>query len=115
MATVSFDTLRVFENFKSTGFTEEQARSLSEAIKEAQDFGSKDLTTKSDLQLLKSDLQLLKTELESKIDKLDTKIDNVSKNIRLEMKLYFLILAFLIILSNPRALDMISKMLGFVK
>ena len=63
----------------------------------------------------KADLLLIKTELEAKIGKFETEMKGEFKNIRLEMKLYFLVLAFLIILSNPRALDLISKLLGIVK
>ncbi|MEO5358506.1 MAG: hypothetical protein H7844_14595 [Nitrospirae bacterium YQR-1] len=67
-----------------------------------------DMTTKADL---RTDV----TRLEAKIEKFDTEMKGEFKNIRLEMKLYFLVLAFLIILSNPRALDLISKLLGIVK
>ncbi|MBF0567033.1 MAG: hypothetical protein HQK89_17545 [Nitrospirae bacterium] len=61
----------------------------------------KELATKSDLvnlkTELKADLQLLEIKLESKL------------------RLYFLILAFLIILTNPKALDLLGKLLGLVK
>jgi phage host-nuclease inhibitor protein Gam len=37
------------------------------------------------------------------------------KAIRMEMKLYFLILVFIILFTNPRTLDLIGKLLGFAK
>ncbi|MBF0466564.1 MAG: hypothetical protein HQK88_11935 [Nitrospirae bacterium] len=53
---------------------------------------------------------------ESKVDYKDDlkaiRTDMVTKS---EMKLYIVILALLIILSNPRALDLISKLLGIAK
>ncbi|MBF0466230.1 MAG: hypothetical protein HQK88_04745 [Nitrospirae bacterium] len=78
-----------------------ETKALVEAIEEtprkAKEELLKDFATKADLLLLE---ERMKSEF---------------KNVRLEMKLYFLILAFLIILANPRAIDLISKILGIVK
>ncbi|MEO5357851.1 MAG: hypothetical protein H7844_11195 [Nitrospirae bacterium YQR-1] len=53
---------------------------------------------------------------ESKVEyKDDLKVIRSDMVTKSEMKLYFLILAFLIVLSNPRALDLIIKLLGIVK
>ncbi|MBF0320207.1 MAG: hypothetical protein HQL01_10455 [Nitrospirae bacterium] len=72
---------------------------------------------------------MIKTEiarLEGKIDKLesfvkgeintlrsDMKGDN--KETRLQQKLYFLVLLFVMMLSNPKVLDLIAKIFGIVK
>ncbi|MBF0464349.1 MAG: hypothetical protein HQK88_08130 [Nitrospirae bacterium] len=53
--------------------------------------------------------------LEGKIVKLEEKMEGQFKNIRLEIKMVALILAVLIILMNPKALDIISKLFGLVK
>jgi len=52
----------------------------------------------------KADLSATEARLERKIDALEWKL-----------KLYFLILLFTIILVSPRALDLISRLLGIVK
>ncbi|MBF0538298.1 MAG: hypothetical protein HQL03_08620 [Nitrospirae bacterium] len=57
----------------------------------------KRFATKTDLALLRADMALLQTKLESK------------------MLLYFLILIFVIILTNSRALDLLYKLLGLVR
>ncbi len=67
MSTVTFGTLKFVESLKAHNFTEEQAKGLSEAFKEAQDSSLQDLATKDDLkglkQDLKSDINELKYEL----------------------------------------------------
>ncbi|MBF0457531.1 MAG: hypothetical protein HQK99_06510 [Nitrospirae bacterium] len=45
----------------------------------------------------KADLLLLETKLDAKI------------------RLYFIILAFLVLLTNPKAIDLLSKLIGIVK
>jgi len=118
MAT-AIDTLKIYERLRKANLGDDAAKEIAEVIKEASDSSSvikteikeelsKELSTKSDL-------LLVETRLSGEIKRLDDKIDNGLKNIRLEMKLYFLLLSFLIILTNPRALDLISKLLGIVK
>ncbi|MBF0539605.1 MAG: hypothetical protein HQL03_15270 [Nitrospirae bacterium] len=58
----------------------------------------KEFATKADLALLKADLALQEARINSRIDKLESK-----------MLLYFLILIFVIILTNSRALDLLYK------
>ena len=52
----------------------------------------------------KADLMVTKAELREVISRLDNKV-----------KLYFVITIAVIIITNPRALDMIGKLLGLVK
>jgi hypothetical protein len=61
---------------------------------EIRDELSKELLTKAEFQ---SEIKALRIELESK------------------MRLYFLILLFAIIILNPRAIDLIAKLLGIIK
>ncbi|MBF0456553.1 MAG: DUF1640 domain-containing protein [Nitrospirae bacterium] len=79
MATVLFDTLKVVESLKSTGFSDEQARGLSEAFKVTQQTSSENLATKSDIKDLKSDLERFKlatkTDLEMVKSALELKIE----------------------------------------
>lgn len=52
MATVTFDALKFVECLKKHNFTDEQAKGLSEALKEAQDSSLRELATKHDLKEL---------------------------------------------------------------
>ncbi|MBF0563728.1 MAG: DUF1640 domain-containing protein [Nitrospirae bacterium] len=54
MLAVLFDTLKVVESLTSSGFTEEQAKGSSEALKTARGTSVEDLATKSDLQILEA-------------------------------------------------------------
>ncbi|MBF0555759.1 MAG: hypothetical protein HQK96_14615 [Nitrospirae bacterium] len=69
---------------------EQETKALIEAIEEVTEQTKKEVATKADL-------LLLETRLESK------------------MRMYFLILAFLYLLTNPKAIDLLSKLLGLVK
>ena len=63
MATITFDSLKLSDKLKASGFTAEQAEAVVRVIAEAQD----DLVTKKDLDValspLKLDLAVLKTEV----------------------------------------------------
>jgi len=63
MATITFDSLKLSDKLKASGFTAEQAEAVVRVIAEAQD----DLVTKKDLDValspLKIDLAVLKTEV----------------------------------------------------
>jgi hypothetical protein len=79
---------------------------------ELKDELTKELATKADLNFLraeqKADLQLVKTELNAKIDNLETRLSAQSK-------LYFVILLCAIIITNPKSIELIAKILGIVK
>ncbi|MBF0566594.1 MAG: DUF1640 domain-containing protein [Nitrospirae bacterium] len=53
---VTFDTLKFVENLMKSGFSEEQAKGLSEALKDAQDAGMDEVATKGDLKELKAEI-----------------------------------------------------------
>ncbi|MBF0566655.1 MAG: DUF1640 domain-containing protein [Nitrospirae bacterium] len=55
MAT-TFDTLKFVENLKKSGFSEEQAKGLSDALKDVQDSSMGITATKGDLKELKSEI-----------------------------------------------------------
>ncbi|MCG6552436.1 MAG: CCDC90 family protein [Candidatus Magnetominusculus sp. LBB02] len=73
MAAVLFDTLKVVESLKSSGFSDEQARGLSEAFKTTQETSIEGLATKSGLEKvrleLKSDIETVKLELRAEIER----------------------------------------------
>ncbi len=73
MATVTFDTLKFVECLKEHDFTEEQAKGLSEAFKEAQNSSIQDLATKGDVRELKHEMKELETSL--KLEMTNTKAD----------------------------------------
>jgi len=68
---------------------------------------------------LKADLEgkisNLKTDLEGKISALKTDLEGKISVLRMEFRVYFVILLSVIILSSPRAVDLIGKILGVVK
>jgi hypothetical protein len=97
--------IEVYETFEK-GFGKEDAkkvvRSIETTITELTEYKWK--TTKDEILeamrkefATKADLQLLEQRLEDKL------------------KLYFVVLLFVIILANPRAIDLIERLLGFVK
>ncbi|RKT46794.1 DUF1640 domain-containing protein [Thiocapsa rosea] len=62
MATTSFDTLKFVEKLKSGGISEDRAKVISEAFRDAS--GEAELITKKDLQIelapVRSDISLIK-------------------------------------------------------
>ncbi|KWT85923.1 hypothetical protein [Candidatus Magnetominusculus xianensis] len=62
MATILFDTLKVVESLKSSGFSEEQAKGLSEALKVAQETSTEHLATKDDISKLELRIESVKSE-----------------------------------------------------
>ena len=101
MTAITFDTLAYAKRLKAVGFSEPQAEAMSDAFKEAQQASSSELATKADL-------QLVETRLEAKIDKVKTELSA-------QMKIYFLILLFVNILTNPKSLELIARILGIIK
>ena len=71
---------------------------------EIKDELTKELATKADIARLEGEIQTLKADFEGKISVL-----------RMEFRVYFVILLAVIILSSPRAVDLIGKILGVVK
>ncbi len=67
MAAVAFDTLKLVENLKESGFTDEQARGVTNALKEAQDTHLEDLATKSEVAGVKSELKTDITEWKAEL------------------------------------------------
>jgi hypothetical protein len=93
MATITFDTLAYAKRLKAVGNSSPQAEAMSDAFKEAQQSSNTELATKADIQAVRFEIQQVKSD----------------------MKLYFLILLFVIILTNPNSLELISKILGITK
>ncbi len=115
MAALLFDTLKVVESLKASGFSEEQAKGLSEALKVTQIANVEGLATKVDIAAVKADIENLR--LATKSDIAGVKSDIVLVETRLEgkLKLYFMLLALLFLLTNPKAIELLSKLLGLVK
>jgi hypothetical protein len=53
------------------------------------------------------------TALEGKMESKFATLDGKMEKLRLESKLYFAILLFVIILSNPKAMELFAKLIGF--
>jgi|SRR3954465_10648861 hypothetical protein len=65
MTTLALDTLKVSKRLREAGFSEAQAESVTDAIRESVTGG--DLATRSDITLLRSDLSAAVSTLEAKI------------------------------------------------
>jgi len=98
MTAITFDTYTYVKKLKAVGFTEEQAEVQAKALSELSD---ERLVTREYLDLR---LKELKTELMSEI--------KASKS---ESKLHFVIILFVIFLSNPKSLELIARILGIIK
>ncbi|MBF0457486.1 MAG: hypothetical protein HQK99_06285 [Nitrospirae bacterium] len=78
-----------------------ETKALIEAIDEATEQAKKEAATKADIAALKSELKSDMLLIEARLDA--------------KIRLYFIILAFLYLLTNPKAIDLLSKLLGLVK
>ncbi|MBF0319309.1 MAG: hypothetical protein HQL01_05850 [Nitrospirae bacterium] len=76
---------------------DEASEAFVDIINKVDGESKKELATKADIAALKSDILLLETRLDSKI------------------RLYFIILAFLFLITNHKAIDLLSKLIGMVK
>jgi hypothetical protein len=65
----------------------------------------------------KDDLKAIRAEMATKADlaELRAELRGEFKSLRLEMKLYFLIMIFVIFLTNPKAIDLIARIFGILK
>jgi chromosome segregation ATPase len=66
-----------------------------------------EMATKADIAELKGEFKRVDGEFK--------RIDGEFKSIRMEMKLYFLILLFVILATNPKTIDLVTKLLSVVK
>lgn len=65
---------------------------------------SRELASKADI-----------ARLEGKMEVIEEKIQAVKIDLEWKLKLYFIILIFVIILVSPKAIDLIAKLLGVIK
>ncbi|MBI4689004.1 MAG: hypothetical protein HY754_01830 [Nitrospirae bacterium] len=84
----------------------EQARELVSEIEKTADAIAKEKTLEIKDQLCK--------ELVTR-DLFETRMSLLEAKLEYKMRLYFLILLFAIIILNPRAIDLIAKLLGIIK
>jgi len=82
---------------------------------EIKDELTKELATKADIVRLEGELQTFKTDIEGKFPNLRTDLEGKISVLRMEFRVYFVIILAVIILSSPRAVDLIGKILGVVK
>ncbi|GAB4201741.1 MAG: hypothetical protein Fur0023_06650 [Bacteroidia bacterium] len=77
-----------------------------------------ELATKYDVESLRNEFKLENGEIRKEIDILKKEIDILKKEIDIskrEMRLYFLILAIMMVFLNQNALELIFKVLGIIK
>lgn len=87
---------------------DKETKALIEAIDESTEQATKEAATQADIAALKSDIAALKSELKSDMLLIEARLDA-------RIRLYFIVLAFLYLLTNPKAIDLLSKLLGLVK
>ena len=82
----SFDTLKIAQDLKGAGFTEQQAEALTDAIKAA---FTDTVATKADIQTLettlKADIQTLETTLKADIQTVDARMDAMESRLEAHM------------------------------
>lgn len=120
MSTLTFDINDFIEKLKEAGFSPEQAKAHAEALVKIQT----ELHAQTrDAQNTLSDEQFVTKEyLESRLKELEKKIDNkIDKIITIftsEMKFYFLLITFVIIVSNtianPKVFELIGKIFSVI-
>ncbi|MBI4691401.1 MAG: hypothetical protein HY754_14215 [Nitrospirae bacterium] len=95
----------------------EQARELVSEIEKTADAIAKEKTLeiKDDLRKELVTRDIFETRMSLLEAKFETRISLLESKLEYKMRLYFLILLFVIIILNPRAIDLIAKLLGIIK
>ena len=75
MTTIAMDTHRVVKRLREVGFTDEQAETVTDVLRETRETDLGQLAAKADLATIKTDLALLKADLETTEARLETKIE----------------------------------------
>lgn len=63
MTAITFDTLKVLETLKASGFNEAQAKGIVTILREAQDARMEDLATKQDVAVLRHNMKELELRM----------------------------------------------------
>ena len=82
---------------------------------EIKDELTKELATKADIARLEGEVKSDIARLEGEIQTFKADFEGRISVLRMEFRVYFVILIAVIILSSPRAVDLIGKILGVVK
>jgi len=82
---------------------------------EIKDELTKELATKADIARLEGEVKADIARLEGEIQTFKADFEGRISVLRMEFRVYFVILIAVIILSSPRAVDLIGKILGVVK
>ena len=109
----------------------EEARDVAKAIEQSLDIIEKKAETvalqkkievrdeltkdfKDDLRLIREEM-VTKAEFHANLKTLEERFNRKIDNLRWEFRLYFLIIIIIVLFLNPRAFDLISRLLGIVK
>jgi len=82
---------------------------------EIKDELTKELATKADIARLEGEVKSDIARLEGEIQTFKADFEGKISVLKMEFRVYFVILLAVIILSSPRAVDLIGKILGVVK
>jgi len=64
---------------------------------------------------LRSDMQKMENSLRSDMQKMENSLRSEMKDIEWRSKLYFILIGALIIITNPKVLELIGRVMGFVR
>jgi len=64
---------------------------------------------------LRSDMQKMENSLRSDMQKMENSLRGEMKDIEWRSKLYFILIGALIIITNPKVLELIGRVMGFVR
>jgi hypothetical protein len=94
-----------------------EARELISEIEKTADAISKEKTLEIKDELRKELVtrDIFETRISLLESKFETRISLLESKLEYKMRLYFLVLLFAIIILNPRAIDLIAKLLGIIK
>ena len=111
---LTLDTLKLYDELKLT-FSEEQAHKLSDVLKRVEQTKSDAMATKADIYAVRSELKLDIADVRAEIQEVKAELKSDIATLRAEMRLYFVVLLCVIIITNPKAIELISKVLGILK
>ena len=72
MNAIAFDTLRIAKRLREAGFSEAQAESVTDSIRDG--VTGVDLATKDDIRTIKDDIRAIRADLDTAVAKLEGKI-----------------------------------------
>jgi hypothetical protein len=94
---------------------DEGSMAIVEALEDVSEKVKAEAATKADLELLETKLTNEITFVRGEIKSVRDELKNDIKSVRSDIKFYFIVLLFVMLLTNPKAIDLLAKLLGILK